>query len=103
MANDRVFLVCKTCHKATLLYKFYPGVPFMYRDALPGLDKFIEQHVVGCHPRGLEGNLGGDPGFFLITEDDYDRNFGGYVKKKKELLRTIFELCRVRLGGWQKT
>jgi hypothetical protein len=77
MANDRVYLKCKTCGEARLLYEFWGGgdvgEPFPL-GMTAGLEEpasapgdFIQKHTREC--RGAFGtSLEGESGFELFVE-----------------------------------
>lgn len=66
MSNDRVFIKCKGCGRWNLLLKHMGAGSYTKegRDILDWLDSHAE-----CHPRCYAGDLDGDPGFELHTED----------------------------------
>jgi hypothetical protein len=67
MANDRVFIKCKTCGGWKMLLKHYPPTgPAPSDNNILG---WLEKHAA-CHPHRYEMDLKGDPGFTLHTEDD---------------------------------
>lgn len=65
MANDRVIIKCKTCGAWKMLLKHFPG-SLDTRNC--GLMEWLDSHG-GCHPKLWAGDLGGDPGFELLTEN----------------------------------
>lgn len=83
MANDRIYLQCKTCKKCKLLWKYYP-----FGGELDGgylwpkaeeLADFIGEHLHICHPAVRQMRPGiptleGDPGFELGCESDLTFN-----------------------------
>ena len=66
MANDRIYLRCKTCEAQKLLYKYYPQREGYANDA-DVLTAWMNEHL---HERAYAMNLAGDPGFVLVTESD---------------------------------
>jgi len=83
MANDRVFIVCKSCGDVALLLKFYPGKLAEWDNKTP-LVEWLDGHGKH-HPRLQEGDLAGDPGFELFTESDdakYDLYYKPFFEKK---------------------
>jgi len=84
VANDRIWLVCKTCGEHVGIWKHYPycgpecatgcehgsGLCGGYTNAPEKIDPFIAKHISGCHPHGRwdSFDLNGDPGFELLVE-----------------------------------
>lgn len=71
MANDRIYLVCKTCKERRMLWKFYPiggklDGGYLAEEEL--LHEFMYKHLKECHPHAHGMMLKGDPGFLLETE-----------------------------------
>ena len=66
MADDRVFIKCKTCGGWKMLLKFYCGQGLTTRPG-SGILEWLDTHAV-CN--SFVVNLGGDPGFTLHTEED---------------------------------
>ena len=80
MANDRVFIKCETCGGWKMLLKFFPtsGLTTRDNDILEWLDTHAR-----CHPRSYNGNLGGDPGYTLHTEDSLENGGLDYSKQNR--------------------
>ena len=62
MANDRIWLVCRTCGREKLLAKYYPT---LYSDPVPDVSEWALEHI-HSETRGLD--LRGDVCFDLRTE-----------------------------------
>jgi hypothetical protein len=75
MANDRIYIVCKSCRQDLSMFKYGPGGGGMgHPDKCKLLSEFIDEHIERCHPNGYGNTLGGDAGFFLIAESaEYKR------------------------------
>ena len=71
MANDRLYIKCKTCGKEQMLAKFYPLDPGIGPITADGgkITRFLLKHMKYCHPRRRKMDMGGDPGFVLHTEE----------------------------------
>lgn len=54
MANDRLFLVCTTCGRGVMLYKYYPSGGYVPDDIQKRVDTFIGRHL-GDHEDSLGG------------------------------------------------
>ena len=67
MANDRIFIRCKSCGVRMLLARYYPTGSFVYPDG-EDLDAYLETHLGAC--RGYPSNPAGDPGLELLTEEE---------------------------------
>ena len=65
MSNDRVSLKCKKCGAEKVIFKYYPG-DALFHDY--GIGEYAKKHFQECHPNGFEPDLGGNPGFVLVTE-----------------------------------
>ena len=66
MANDRVYLRCRTCGEAYMLAKWYPGDGFTPKaTGYDSLGDWIETHD-DCVPIALE--LPPDGGFHTVSE-----------------------------------
>lgn len=72
VANDRVFIKCKTCGCWKMLLKFFPTDGLTTRDN--GILEWLDAHR-RCHPLSYAGGLEGDPGYTLHTEDDETLDF----------------------------
>lgn len=68
MANDRVMIRCEGCGAWKMLLKHFPSA-LGTRDN--GILEWIESHCP-CHPRFDLSDLGGNPGFSLLTENAND-------------------------------
>ena len=68
MADDRVFIKCKTCGDSRMLMKFFSITGMR---AAAGIAEWIDGHSQ-CHPRLYDTTLKGDPGFALLTESDVE-------------------------------
>jgi hypothetical protein len=68
MANDRVYIKCKSCGGWKMLLKYYPNTGSTSRDN--DILEWLDDHAV-CHPKLGEPTLGRDPGFTLHTEDNH--------------------------------
>jgi hypothetical protein len=79
MANDRIYLRCKTCKETVMLWKHYPvgtylgGAEGGYEGDGAEVLAFLQRHIL-CHPRCRRGTLGGDPGYETVTESDPSMN-----------------------------
>jgi hypothetical protein len=69
VANDRIYIVCKSCNRGRLLLKYYPSGSFATSDTV---GDFMAAHLDGCHYY-FGNTLDGDPKFWLATEADYDK------------------------------
>lgn len=81
MANDRVYLRCKTCRAQLLLFKYWPGLdglagPFLQASGddeearIGAAETFVVEHLLNCHPKAFHGDLRGDPGFDVYAESE---------------------------------
>ncbi len=82
MANDRLYLVCKSCGERQMLFKFYPcnndccdnGFPQLrgYAADEKRLDDFMVKHIYSsdCGNRHHKQSLDGNTVFDLKTERD---------------------------------
>jgi hypothetical protein len=64
MANDRIYLTCKTCGERKMLVKYYPSLSGSLGT---NLEEWLYEHL---HHGNFGMFLDGDPGFTLITESD---------------------------------
>lgn len=65
MANDRVYIVCKSCGSWKMFLKHFAG-NMSTRPEFKVL-RWIDEHCK-CHPNLNRNDLGGDPGFYMVTE-----------------------------------
>ena len=81
MANDLIFLKCRTCGHTKMLAKYYPtlGHGVWYPDEV---SRFVEKHME-CSPNFGYDDLKGDRCFDLFTESD-DRFQELYKPEKRE-------------------
>lgn len=79
MANDRVFIVCKTCGAWKMLLKHFPG-SLGTRDN--GILEWLDSHGA-CHPQYYNSDLQGNPGFKLATEDGLASGVLDWEKQNK--------------------
>lgn len=67
MADDRLFIKCKTCGGWKMLLKHMTGFGLTHRDN--GILEWLSDHA-DCHQSKNKISLGGDTCFTLHTEDD---------------------------------
>jgi hypothetical protein len=66
VANDRIWVRCKTCQAYKLLFKYYPSGGYCWDDE--EMAAFLNEHIT--EHRGQLFNLEGEPGFELFTESE---------------------------------
>lgn len=65
MANDRLYIKCEQCGAWTMFMKHFTGALYVHdRDKLVD---WLDSHG-GCHTNLYQTDLGGEPGFSLMTE-----------------------------------
>lgn len=70
MANDRLYMRCRTCGEAKMLAKYYPGPHSLEIWDSDAMSKWMSDHLecnsgVWCH-----ATMNGDRCFDLFTESD---------------------------------
>lgn len=83
MANDRIFIRCKGCRRWIGFCSYYPGL-LDFKEDKGGftLGEWLFSHSE--EDKFLEGDLNGDPGFELLTEDALTKSHPNPLDPDKE-------------------
>ena len=78
MANDRIWMICKYCEEAQLLYKYYPnGNGYLWEP--DEINDFLNKHISEC--RKAKHHLAGEIGIEFVTESETGEASGQLVEE----------------------